>query len=437
MKLIHPTGKTAVVMALSVLLLAVVAPSALGAGIFSDVDDTHPFVQEIEELAGKYIIGGYPDGTFMPDAFVTRAQFAKIIVLATDKHTAAVDNASSPTFSDVATEMGNPYPFDYIEEAAGAGYVQGSNGLFRPYDNITRAQLALILARAGGSNLADPPVEYDTGFTDVPEYAAAEVAKAKFNGLLDGKSPTTFDPYSNATRGQTAKMVSRLLAKIPLPQGQRGVEFYGFNVNHPPLDQVEVRQALALAIDRQAIVDSLDRTDALPATGLVPPGMPGFDIINQDFLKSTAQVEQAKTLLADAGYANGAGLPEIVISHNTSEAHAAIASAIKEQWAAIGVNSTIVEIEWDEYLDFLASGNVMVYRLGWNPDFGDAYNVLEIFRGGGDNNFTQWANAAYDQGLVDSLLPMSDAERWAAYGALEKILTVDEMPVMPIYWYGP
>ncbi|MCL5943052.1 MAG: S-layer homology domain-containing protein [Actinobacteria bacterium] len=199
------------------LVMAFGVTSAFGATGFTDVPASHPFSADITRLADLEIIGGFPDGTFRPDNLVTRQQFAKIIVLATGKHTEAVDNETNPTFSDVSPALGLPYPFDYIEEAAAAGFIRGDQGRFNPAQNITRVQLALIVVRAGGPALADPPAGYQTGFTDVPAYAQAEVARAKFNGILDGKTPTSFDPYANATRGQVAKMVSRLLDKIGEP----------------------------------------------------------------------------------------------------------------------------------------------------------------------------------------------------------------------------
>ncbi|MCZ7665206.1 MAG: S-layer homology domain-containing protein [Thermoleophilia bacterium] len=199
-------------------LLAASAVHAADDAGFSDVPSDHPFCTEIEELVDLGIIHGHLDGTFRPDIPVIRQQMAKILVLAFGSHTEAVDNANEPTFGDVTPDMGVPYPFDYVEEAAAAGYFIGdAAGLFRPGANITRAQLALVLLRAGGDDLVDPPAGYDPGFTDVPEFAAEEVAKAKYNGILDGKTPTTFDPYAEATRGQVARMVSRLLAVEPTP----------------------------------------------------------------------------------------------------------------------------------------------------------------------------------------------------------------------------
>src|SRR5665811_1924451 len=181
------------------------------------IRDSHIFYQEIMNLAGRNIVVGYSDGSFKPEDPVLREQVAKMIVLAAGKHTQAVDNEATPTFADVTLALGVPYPFDYIEEAAGSGFILGNAGRFYPVANLTRAELALIIVRAGGDALATPPSGYDTGFTDLPEFAAAAIVKAKYNGITDGKTATTFDPYANVTRGQACKMLSRLLDKIGEP----------------------------------------------------------------------------------------------------------------------------------------------------------------------------------------------------------------------------
>lgn len=281
-----------------------------------------------------------------------------------------------------------------------------------PDDSITQVQLALSLVRIAGSVLADPVPGYDPGFTDVPDYARAEVSKAKYNGLLDGTSPTTFDPWSNATRGQVCKMLSRLIAKLPAPT-YRGLYFLGFNVSCVPFDDPVVRKALALAVDREAIVNMVsaswppDSPLPVPATGVVPPGMPGFSLITQDFLSSTAQVDEALDLLDDAGYPGGAGLPEIVIRVPDTPLHRQVAEAVVEHWAAIGVEASVEALSWAEYYAVLGDESTMLFRMAWQADYGDAYNMLDIFRSDSEYNLTRWGSDNYAELLDESLGPMT------------------------------
>jgi uncharacterized protein YkwD len=177
---------------------------------FPDVPPTHTFYAEITSLVRDGIVSGGIDGLFRPDNPVTRAQFAKIIVLALDRHTPEIDNAGSPSFTDVPF-TGVDYPFDYVEEAAALHIIEGyPGGLFRPQTDVTRAQLALMLTRAGGAGLEVPPADYVCPFVDVPPYAQDAVRTAVYNSLVNGKAATIFEPYGQATRGQVAKMVYRL-----------------------------------------------------------------------------------------------------------------------------------------------------------------------------------------------------------------------------------
>lgn len=181
---------------------------------FIDVPADYRFYNEVMSLAGAEIIGGFSDGFFRPDDPVKRAQFAKIIMLAVGAHTDPIEAAGEATFPDVPW-TGLCYPFDYVEEAADLGIIKGLNGgLFGPYDNITRAQLALMLVRAGGAALTAPPPGYTHGFRDVPSFADEAVAVARYNGLLTGKTDELFDPYGVATRGQVAKMTSNLVGRL-------------------------------------------------------------------------------------------------------------------------------------------------------------------------------------------------------------------------------
>ncbi len=182
-----------------------------GASNFSDVPADHRFYAAITALASARVVSGYPDGRFGPEDPLTRAQMAKIAVLGFGGHNIATTNLGKATFADVAY-TNTPYPFDYVEEAAHAGYVMGYlNGNFGPFDTLTRMQMLRILVRAAGTHLAEPPAGYNPGFTDIDAADMATVAKAKFNNLIGGKTATTFEPNAPATRGHTVSVVDALM----------------------------------------------------------------------------------------------------------------------------------------------------------------------------------------------------------------------------------
>gem|GEM_PF-6948198 len=183
----------------------------VGISPFSDVSPDHEFFPAIVNLFGREVLSGYPDDTFRPYEPVLRAQFAKMAVGAFDYHDLEITNVDSPTFSDVPPST-DPYPFDYVEEAAGNFLVTGfADGTFRPWEPLTRIQLLRILVRSREFYLEDPPAEYRMPFGDVPDADRSFVAIAHYNGLVNGKDATRFDPYGLATRGHVAKILYNAL----------------------------------------------------------------------------------------------------------------------------------------------------------------------------------------------------------------------------------
>jgi hypothetical protein len=187
----------------------------VGESPFSDVSPDDEFFPAIVGLYSGEMIGGYPDGTFRPSEPVLRAQFAKIAVSAIGAHDSELTNLYSPTFADVPP-TNDPYPFDYVEEAAQMGLVSGfADDTFRPWEPLTRIQLLRILVRSQAFYLEDPPEDYRLPFGDVPDADRSFVAIAHYNGIIDGKDATRFDPYGIATRGHVAKILYNGLWNAP------------------------------------------------------------------------------------------------------------------------------------------------------------------------------------------------------------------------------
>ncbi len=210
-----------------------------------------------------------------------------------------------------------------------------------------------------------------------------------------------------------------------------GTYFYRINVTRPPFDDVRVRRALALAINREDIVQHVTRGGQQPAYHYTPPGFPAY----QPKARLTGTIEEAQRLLAEAGFPGGEGLPRVEIQFNTSENHLAIAEAIQAMWRRnLGVNATLKNLEWKVYLDSHDTLSYGVSRAGWIADYLDCNTFLEIFVTGGGNNDTGWSNAEYDTLRARALSAPGEEERIACYQRMEEIL-LEELPIIPIYFY--
>lgn len=210
-----------------------------------------------------------------------------------------------------------------------------------------------------------------------------------------------------------------------------GTYFYRVNTTKPPLNDKRVRQALSLAIDRAVVADSILKSGETVAFGIVPPGMPGYDVAP----KGTRDIEKAKALLTEAGYPDGKGLPAISILYNTQEQHKTIAEAIQSMWKnSLGVEATLVNQDWKVYLVSTNNMDYELARAAWIADFVDPINFLELFLTNGGNNRTGWSNAEYDRLVNGAYAEPDTAKRTQMMKDAEAIL-VEESPVIPIYYY--
>ena len=207
--------------------------------------------------------------------------------------------------------------------------------------------------------------------------------------------------------------------------------FYRINTSKPPLDNPLVRRALNMAIDKQTIVDSIVKGGQVPARSFVPPGMNGY----QSGYCGEFDVEEAKSLLAEAGYPNGKGLPTIEILYNTADSHRDIAEVIQQDWKKnLGVDVSLRNLEWGTYLDTLRVGDYMVSRSGWIGDYADPNTFLDMFVTDGPNNQTRWSNSFFDEGIEKAKYESDPVRRMALFKEMEQTL-MDEQPIIPIYFY--
>jgi len=210
-----------------------------------------------------------------------------------------------------------------------------------------------------------------------------------------------------------------------------GTYFYVVNTSKPPLNDKRVRRALAMSIDRDALVKNVTRGGQIPAFHFTPPGAAGYTAR----ARFPFDIQGAKKLLAEAGFPNGKGLPPIEILFNTLETHRAVAEAVQEMWKRnLGIDARLLNQEWKVYLDSKKTGNYQIARFGWIGDYPDPNSFLDLWIKDGGNNDSRWSNAEYDRLIREAGRTADLQKRLEVFQQAEAIL-LDELPIIPIYFY--
>ena len=210
-----------------------------------------------------------------------------------------------------------------------------------------------------------------------------------------------------------------------------GIYYYRFNITKKPFDDVRIRRALALAVDRETLVKFVTRGGEKPAYHIVPPDVGGY--VSEHRLKY--DIAEARRLLAEAGYPGGKGLPKIELLYNTLEKHKSIGETLQQMWKKnLGVTVSLYNQEWKVYIDAQKSGNFQFQRAGWIADYVDPHVFLDLWQTGGGNNNSGWGKPEYDRLLSQSLDAKSEEARFAIYQQMEKIL-IEELPILPLFFY--
>jgi len=211
-----------------------------------------------------------------------------------------------------------------------------------------------------------------------------------------------------------------------------GTYYYLLNIDQPPLDDVRVRQALSLAIDRDRLNNTVLHGANVSAYSITPPGTLGY----QPPKLFSHDVQRARQLLSDAGFPDGQGWPGLELTYNTSESHRKIAVALQQMWKdALNIQVTLSNQEWKVYLDSVDQMNFQMARRGWIGDYVDPNNFLDLFLCDGGNNNTGFCHPDYDD-MILRQAPQAETreERYAIFRAAETLL-MEQMPIIPIYTY--
>ncbi|MBN1562470.1 MAG: peptide ABC transporter substrate-binding protein [Anaerolineae bacterium] len=218
--------------------------------------------------------------------------------------------------------------------------------------------------------------------------------------------------------------------------------YYGFNVEKPPVDNVHLRRALSLAIDREKLVATVTKGGQQPAgfftlpTFAASPTQAEYPDLG---IHSDPQQAQAELALyfAETGTTTDT-MPPLTLTHNINESHTLVAQSVQRMWReTLGIEVKIESQEWRTYLDLLATDAPQIWRLGWCADYPDPNSFLgSVFHSKFGSNNTNWRNEEFDA-LIDKAARLLDTQqRRDLYARAEHILTWEDAAIAPIYFYA-
>lgn len=275
-----------------------------------------------------------------------------------------------------------------------------------------------------------------------PEFWNADAVKLETVDALGVQSATT-----SLNLYETGKLEWNTSGGVPLPAipilmgrpdfhvaPQLSVYFYRINTTRKPYDDVRVRRALNMAIDKENICVNVAKAGQTPATGVVPPSFPAYHSPPGD----PFDPKEARRLIDEvrAEYAaRGEKMPTLEILYNSNDAHQAIAQVIQNDWKVhLGLSTELRGLEWASYLADQRSMSYQVSRSGWIADYPDPNTFLDMWLTNGGNNMTGFSDARFDELIKLAGQELDPAKRMKLLSDSEAILN-EQVPIIPIYFY--
>lgn len=333
--------------------------------------------------------------------------------------------ACFPVRQDIITAYGDQWTFS-VDTYIGNGSYKMTEWVHNSYIKMVPSETYYDYANLGPTSITFQLMDDENAI-----YAAFQ------SGQLDFIESVPVDEIASLLKSGDLKVDDYI-----------GTYYVCFNTSRTPFDDARVRKAFSLVIDRNYIVENITQTGQIPAAGYVPSGIydeagsgsDDFRTVGGEYYSVSDKdyednCEEARALLAEAGYPNGEGFPIVEYIYNTSGSHQAIAEALQNMWQEeLGVTVTLSNSDWAVFLQTRKDGEYSIARNGWIADYNDPTSFLDMWVTGGGNNDAQYSNAEYDALIKTSKTTMSLTEKYQALHDAEDILMEDSV-VAPIYFY--
>ncbi|CAI1815429.1 ABC transporter substrate-binding protein [Serratia fonticola] len=278
-------------------------------------------------------------------------------------------------------------------------------------------------------------------FSAFPDYWQG---KAKIDRLVFSITPDASIRYAKLEKNECQVMPFPNPADLPRMRENKDINlmqkaglntgFLAFNTQKAPLDNVKVRQALALAINKPAIIEAVFHGTGTAAKNILPPGVWSADADLKDY---DYDPEKAKALLKEAGFANGMTIDlwamPVQRSYNPNAKR--MAEMIQADWAKVGVTAKVVTFEWGEYLTRVKNGEHQAALMGWTTATGDPDNffgpLYSCTSANGGSNSSKWCYQPFDKLILEARAESNHQKRVELYKEAQQMMH-DQMPAVMI-----
>jgi peptide/nickel transport system substrate-binding protein/oligopeptide transport system substrate-binding protein len=260
-------------------------------------------------------------------------------------------------------------------------------------------------------------------------YLEFQSGNLDFTQISLGKIKDAQAKYGTSVDGYTANPGKQVLIGSEV-----AVYYLVVNNQDGAMKNFNLRKAISLAVNRQAICDNLFEGTRFPADNIVPPGIAGYQPGVWTFCKYDLAAAQAA--LTDAGFPGGKGAPAISLTYNADGGHQKIMELVQSDLTKLGLKVKLAPLtDFPTYLKALGAGKFQIGRLGWQADYPIFDNFINpIFRTGSTDNYSKFSDPAVDTAITAARQVPDTAARVKAYQAIDATIG-GQLPVIPLMFY--